>query len=124
MLLMNNSQWISNAPITKAIYTFNDCPRYEFMIGEKPAFISEVRADYLGKGFVKLFSFDTNTRWEKILPEAWIQIEDRTVKLPGFTNEPRIIAMARKFKDDLDNDTFQAGAQPDLKALFANITQL
>lgn len=113
------------ATIEKAEYTKREdrCPRLEFMVNERPAFISEVRRDYFPEGGVRLYSFDLKTNWEELLPEINIQIEDRKVKLMGYSNDPRIKIMAQEFINDLEGETFRAGFKPDLKSLFAKITQ-
>lgn len=122
---MNIKMNISIAVINNLEYTNREdrCPRLEFTVDDRPAFISELREDYFTEGGVRLYSFDPNTNWEKLLPEIYIDIEDRRVKLMGYSNDNRIKAMARQFIKDLDNGTFIAG-QTNLKNLFANITQL
>ena len=122
---MMSSILLSQATIENAQYTRKDqCPRFEFTIDGRSAFISEIRKDYFQRGFVKLFSFDLDINWETLLPIEYIRIEDREVKLMGYTNDPRIRTMAKKFNDELENGTFTVSFKPDLKALFANITQL
>lgn len=116
---------ISTAIIANGQYTKRDdkCPRFEFTVNERPAFISEIREDYFSKGYVKLFSFDTSTQWERLLPDVTVEIEDRSVKLLGYTNEPRIRAMAKKFKEDLDAETFEPG-HIDIDLLLRKVTQM
>lgn len=117
---------IKNATVSRAEYTKREdrSPRLEFMVDERRAFISDLREDYFAKGFVRLFSFDLDTNWEELLPVVKIRIEDRQVTLLGYTNDERIKILARQFKDDLENDEFVVGFQPNLKTLFERITQL
>ena len=81
---------------------------------KRSAFISEIRADYFSKGYVKFFSFDLNTNWEKLPPVVEVSLEDREVKLMGYTDDERIRKMAQEFEERLDDGSFEVGFRPNV----------
>ncbi len=94
--------------LTSAQYIlFMGNPAVRLVIDDKEAFLCEMRKPLLDAGYVYLIGTSTEYNWETILPKTTLPpiqgLTSTTTKLPGITNDSKIIAVAREFQKVLES---------------------
>jgi hypothetical protein len=95
--------------ITQAEYiNLDGYPFLRMIVDGKEALIGQFKWPLLEKGYVPLHSRDEKVDWSQILPVIHID----GIDLEGFTDDPVIIEMARKYWkaiNHLEGESFKIG---------------
>lgn len=99
--------------ITYAEYKIiNEYPYLRVIIDGKEAIIGNFKKSLLDLGYVPLKSREV--AWETLLPKIHLntQNDSEPIELKGFTNDPKIIELAKKYWkaiNHLDGQKFEEG---------------
>ena len=95
--------------IESAEYTLLEgVPALRAMINGREAYLCDVNLPLLEAGYVYLISLTPGRQWEDALPVLTLPhipgVNNRALPFPGVTDDPGVLALARRFVDTLKGE--------------------